>query len=71
MTKFWGLYRARVERKESHTDLSKLLHIHKDTYGRKERGETDFTVSEALILSAHFKKSLDALFSIENRKEEK
>lgn len=65
--KFWGLYRARVENRQSQNDVAKLLNIFKDTYGRKERGEVDFTISEALKLSTHFGRSLDDLFKEEGR----
>lgn len=57
-----NLYVARREKRLKQKDVAKLLHIHAVTYSRKERGELDFTLNEAFILSDYFNIPLDDLF---------
>lgn len=55
-----------VERKERHlkqTDVAALLNINHVTYHRKETGQTDFTLREALFLANYFGLSVEKLFS--------
>lgn len=37
--------------------------MHSVTYSKKERGELDFTLSEAFILADFFKTTVDVLFA--------
>lgn len=56
------LYIARKEAGETQVDAAKLLHMHKDTYAKKEKGQQDFTIPEAITLAKHYGTTLDALF---------
>lgn len=57
-----NLYVARRERRLKQGDVAKKLMIHSGSYGRKERGEQDFLLSEAFILSDYFNTSIEDLF---------
>lgn len=58
----YRLYVARKENNLKQKDLAKRLHIHNVTYSRKERGELDFTLTEAFQLADMFKTTVDELF---------
>lgn len=57
-----SLYVARKENNIKQRDIARLLNMHEVTYSRKERGELDFTLSEAFILADYFNTTIDALF---------
>ena len=57
-----NLYIARRENKMKQVEVAKKLMIHSVTYSRKERGELDFTLKEAFILSDLFDKPVEELF---------
>ncbi len=56
------LYIARKENKLKQADVASKLMIHSVTYSRKERGELDFTLKEAFILSELFNTTVEELF---------
>lgn len=58
----FGLFVARKERKLKQKDVARKLGIHRDTYGRKENGVLDFTLSEAFLLAEMFETTVDELF---------
>ena len=58
-----NLYIARRENRMKQAEVAKKLMIHSGSYGRKERGELDFTLKEAFILAKLFGKTVDQLFS--------
>lgn len=57
------LYIARKEKRLKQKDLADKLAIHPVTYSRKERGELDFTLTEAFILSDFFNIPIQELFN--------
>ncbi|MEK4128574.1 helix-turn-helix transcriptional regulator [Solibacillus sp. FSL W8-0474] len=57
-----NLYVARRERRLKQGDVAKKIMVHSGSYGRKERGEQDFTLNEAFILSDYFNISIEDLF---------
>lgn len=57
-----NLYVARREKRMKQTHVAKILQIHPVTYSRKERGELEFTLREAFILSDYFGESIENLF---------
>lgn len=57
-----NLYVARKENKLNQKDLAKELGIHSVTYSRKETGEKEFTLTEALKLADLFDTTVDELF---------
>lgn len=58
-----SLYVARKENNLKQRDIARLLNMHEVTYSRKERGELDFTLSEAFILADYFNTTVDVLFA--------
>lgn len=58
----YKLYVARKENKLKQKDVARKLDIHSVTYSRKETGEKEFTLSEALILAEMFDTTVDELF---------
>lgn len=58
----YNLYIARKENRMKQVDIAKKLMIHSVTYSRKERGELDFTLTEAFMLSELFGISVEGLF---------
>jgi len=46
----------------NYNNMAKILNISKDTYGRKERGESQFTLDEMFLLSKYFDLPLDEIF---------
>nr|WP_274310502.1 helix-turn-helix transcriptional regulator [Solibacillus daqui] len=61
-----NLYVARKEKKLKQSDVARLLNIHAVTYSRKERGDLEFTLSEAFILANFFETTVDSLFADRN-----
>ncbi len=57
-----NLYVARKENRLKQKDLAKELGIHSVTYSRKETGEKEFTLTEALKLADLFDTTVDELF---------
>ena len=57
-----NLYIERKKRKETATFIAKELCISRQTYADKEKGKSDFTISEAFKLAKRYSKSLDYLF---------
>lgn len=60
--KQWNLIRLRSERDLKQEDTAKLLGITKESYGMKERGQTQFQMKEMFILSRYFKLPLEQIF---------
>lgn len=58
-----NLFVARRENRMKQAEVAKKLMIHSGSYGRKERGEQDFLLSEAFILAKLFNTTVDQLFS--------
>lgn len=58
-----NLYVARKEKQLKQTEVARLINIHSTTYSKKERGELDFTLSEAFILADFFETTVDSLFA--------
>ena len=58
----YKLYVARKENKLKQIDVARKLDIHSVTYSRKETGEKEFTLSEALKLAEIFETTVDELF---------
>ncbi|MFD1416849.1 helix-turn-helix transcriptional regulator [Oceanobacillus jeddahense] len=58
----WNLIISRKELKLSQVDMAKELKMSKDTYGRKERGETQFTADEMFLISDFLGKPIDQIF---------
>lgn len=71
----WKLIIARKELNLNQEDMGKVLKIQKDTYGRKERGDLQFTQDEIFLLSEYFDKQVDEIFlprnSINNAQQRK
>lgn len=59
---YYALYVARKERRLKQSDVARKLNIHSVTYSRKERGELDFSLSEAFTLARMFDTTVDELF---------
>lgn len=59
---YHNLYVARRENNMKQAEIAKKLTIHSVTYSRKERGELDFTLREALILAEIFETPVEELF---------
>lgn len=62
MSTFFKLKALRVEHDMTQEDLAKRLNIHEVTYNRKEKGTTDFTLTEARTLSNLFKMTIEQIF---------
>lgn len=60
------LYVNRMKRKESITEVAKSLNITRQSYSKKEKGETIFTLPEAQQLARRYDKTLDELFKEAN-----
>ncbi len=58
----WNLIIARKEQKLSQNKMAETLNMNKDTYGRKERGESQFTADEMFMISNYLDKPLDQIF---------
>ena len=58
----YNLYIARKENRMKQVEVAKKIGMHSVTYSRKERGELDFTLSEAFALSEMFGVSIEKLF---------
>lgn len=58
----YKLYVARKENRLKQIDIARKLDIHSVTYSRKETGEKEFTLSEALSLAEMFNTTVDELF---------
>ncbi len=56
------LFIIRREHRMTQKSAAALLNIHPVSYQLKESGKADFTLTEAIKLSQHFKVSLDHLF---------
>lgn len=56
------LYVARREGRLKQTEVAKMLNITNVTYSKKEKGNAEFTLTEAKILSKFFGYTLDELF---------
>lgn len=57
-----NLYKLRRESRLNKQDMSRLLLITGSTYSKKERGVSEFTISEAITLAKYFEVTLDELF---------
>lgn len=53
---------ARKERKLTQSQVAEKIGMHKQSYYKKENKVVEFTITEALLLSKFFDKSLDELF---------
>lgn len=60
--KQWNLLRLRGERNLKQEDLAKLLNITTDSFGNKERGQTQFQMDEMFTLSRYFELPLEQIF---------
>ena len=58
----YKLYVMRKEAKLEQKDVAQEIGMHAVTYGRKERGVNEFTLTEALKLARLFDTSVDVLF---------
>lgn len=58
----WNLIILRKELKLNQTEMAKKLGMNKDTYGRKERGEYQFTLNEMFSISNILDKPIDEIF---------
>ncbi|MEF7556197.1 helix-turn-helix transcriptional regulator [Bacillus thuringiensis] len=56
------LFIARRENRMTQEAASKVINISKQTYYLKEKGKSDFTLTEAKKLAKHFKTTVDDLF---------
>lgn len=63
----YKLYVARKENRLKQVDIAKKLDIHSVTYSRKETGEKEFTLTEALKLAEIFETTVDDLFGSESK----
>lgn len=57
-----GLYVARRESGMKQKEVAELLGIHHQSYCNKEKGHTDFTIRQGLMLTKIFDKTLNDLF---------
>lgn len=60
--KQWNLVRLRSEKNLKQEDLAKLLNITKESYGMKERGQTQFQMEEMFRLSRYFGLPIEQIF---------
>lgn len=58
----WKLIKLRKENGFTQDDLGEMLGLEKGVFGRKERGETEFKLSEIIAIHRIFKVSLDEIF---------
>lgn len=58
----WKLIQLRKERNISQEKLAEFLGIGLRTYGMKERGETEFKVSEMIKIHQFFGETMDEIF---------
>ena len=56
------LYKLRKEKGISQKEISSVIHISVNQYGKKERGENEFTQDEMFELSNFFKKPIAEIF---------
>ncbi len=58
----WGLITLRKMAGISQKDIAKYLNISEDGYGKKERGQYQFTQNEMFAIAELFDKGLDDIF---------
>lgn len=58
----WTLIRLRKEQKLSQKDMAVILGTDVSTYGKKERGQLQFTIDEMFKLKFVFKCTMDEIF---------
>ncbi|WP_369546156.1 helix-turn-helix transcriptional regulator [Bacillus velezensis] len=59
---YLDLFIARKEKRKSQNDVAQYLNINKQTYYLKEKGVSDFTITEGQKLANYFDRTLDELF---------
>lgn len=55
----FGMRRAHGKSREH---MAQLLNVHRETYARKERGEIEFTMEEAQLISKDFGEPMTKVF---------
>lgn len=58
----WNLIKLRKERKLNQEKMATIAMISKDAYGRKERGEFQFTMDEMFLISEYLDKPIGEIF---------
>lgn len=58
----WKLIILRRNKGLNQDDMAKILNISVDSYGRKERGQFQFTIDEMFLISEYFDKPVDEIF---------
>jgi len=58
----WNLMRIRKEHGLSQAEFGEILGMKPGAYGRKERGEQEFRISEMIAIHLYFKISMDQIF---------
>lgn len=58
----WNLIKLRTESGLSQPDMARILNVNVNTYGKKERGEREFKLSEMIAIHKHFGRTLDEIF---------
>ncbi|MDX1769909.1 MAG: helix-turn-helix transcriptional regulator [Planococcaceae bacterium] len=58
----WNLIRLRKEHGLNQKELEKVIGMKPGTYGRKERGELEFRISEMIAIHQYFNVSMDEIF---------
>lgn len=58
----WNLIKYRKIKGKSQKEMAKYLDISEDSYGKKERGQHQFTQNEMFAIAELFNKSLDDIF---------
>lgn len=44
-------------------DFARIIHVSKVNYSKKENGKVKFSLDEAFLISNHFKKPIETIFS--------
>lgn len=44
-------------------EFAEIIHVSKVNYSKKENGKVKFSLDEAFLISNHFKKPIEAIFS--------
>lgn len=60
--KQWNLIRLRSDRNLKQKDVARLINISEESYGMKERGQTQFQMEEMFILSGYFGLAMEQIF---------
>lgn len=56
------LYSIRKSKKLSQEEMAKLLNMSRISYGKKERGDVEFTIDEMFDISNEFQLPIDDIF---------